>query len=94
MINSCHVINTIGGEKLHTHVRRGDRQGCEKDSLEIVTKQVRLGDGLERGGRIRIEECLRQTVPNRWASVRKWSITKSVCDYTRGDKGSGVRYGS
>ena len=35
-------------------------------------------------------ECLRQIVPNRWASVRKRSFTKCFCVYMRGDKGSCV----
>ena len=54
----------------HIHVGRGDRHGCEKDSLEIVIEQVRLEGGFKRGGRIRVAECLRQIVPNRWASGR------------------------
>ena len=36
-------------------------------------------------------ECLRQTIPNRWANVRKRSFTKCFCVYTRGDKGSRQR---
>ena len=32
----------------------------KKDSLEIVTEQVRLEGGFKRGGRIRVVECLRQ----------------------------------
>ena len=42
-----------------------------KNSLEIVIKQVRLEGGFERGGRIRVADCLRQIVPDRWASIRK-----------------------
>ena len=42
-----------------------------KNSLEIIIKQVRLEGGFERGGRIRVAECLRQIVPYRWASIRK-----------------------
>ena len=30
-----------------------------KNSLEIIIKQVRLEGGFERGGRIRVAECLR-----------------------------------
>ena len=45
-----------------------------KNSLEIVTKQVRLEGGFERGGRIRVAECLRQIVPERWASIKKRSF--------------------
>ena len=44
--------------------------------LEIVIKQVRPEGSFERGGRIRVAECLRQIVSNRRASVRKRSFTK------------------
>ena len=50
-----------------------------KRSLEIVIKQVRLKGSFETGGRIRVAECLRQTVSNRWASVRRRSFTKCFC---------------
>ena len=53
-----------------------------KNSLEIVIKQVRLEGGFERGGIIRVAECLRQIVPDRWASIRKRSFTKCFCVYT------------
>ena len=36
-------------------------------------------------------ECLRQIVPDRWASIRKRSSTKYFCVYTGGDKCSCVR---
>ena len=62
-----------------------------KNSLEIVIKQVSLEGGFERGGRIRVVECLRQIVPERWASIRKRSFTKCFCVYTGADKGSCVR---
>ena len=83
----------------HTHdthsVERGDGQGCKKKkrkkSLEIIIKQVHLEGGFERGGRIRVAECLRQIVPDRWASIRKRSFTKCFCVYMGGDKGSCVR---
>ena len=52
-----------------------------KNSLEIIIKQVRLQGGFERGGRIRVAECLRQIVPDRWASIRKRSFTKCCCVY-------------
>ena len=52
---------------------------------------MRLEGGFERGGRIRVAECLRQIVPDRWASIRKRSFTKCFCVYTGGDKGSCVR---
>ena len=42
-----------------------------KNSLEIIIKQVHLEGGFKRGGRLRVAECLRQVVANRWASVRK-----------------------
>ena len=56
-----------------------------KNSLEIVIKQVRLEGGFERGGRIRVAECLRQIVPDRWASLRKSSFTKCFCVYREGE---------
>ena len=37
-----------------------------KNSLEIIIEQVRPEGGFKRGGRIRVAECLRQTVPARW----------------------------
>ena len=55
-----------------------------KNSLEIIIKQVRLEGGFERGGRIRVAECLRQIVPDRWASIRKRSFTKCLFVFTRG----------
>ena len=42
------------------------------------------------GGGVRVAECLRQVVPNRWGRVRKRSFTYCFCIYTRSDKGSGV----
>ena len=36
-----------------------------KNSLQKIIKQVRLEGGFERGGRIRVAECLRQIVPDR-----------------------------
>ena len=39
---------------------------------------MRLEGGCKRGGRIRVAECLRQIVPNRWASSRKRSFTKCL----------------
>ena len=77
----------------HTHTqRRNEGMGrAVKNSLVIIIKQVRLKGGFERGGRIRVAECLRQIVPYRWASIRKRSFTKCFCVYTGGDKGSCVR---
>ena len=54
-----------------------------KNSLEIIIKQVRLEGGFKRGGRIRAAECLRQIVPDRWASIRKISFIKCFV-FTRG----------
>ena len=42
---------------------------------------MRLEGGFERGGRIRVAECLRQIVPDSWASIRKRSFTKCFCVY-------------
>ena len=56
----------------HTHTHRASDEGmgrAVKNSLEIIIKQVRLEGGFERGGRIRVAECLRQIVPDRWASI-------------------------
>ena len=58
----------------HTHARTVSDDGmgrAVKNSLEIIIKKVRLEGGFERGGRIRVAECLRQIVPDRWASIRK-----------------------
>ena len=56
----------------HTHTESDEGMGrAVKNSLEIIIKQVRLQGGFERGGRIRVAECLRQIVPDRWASIRK-----------------------
>ena len=65
----------------------GDRHNCEKDSLGIVTEEVHPEASFKRVGRIRAAGHLRQTVPNRWASVRKHSFTKRFCVYMRGDTG-------
>ena len=70
------------------------RVGHGEKSLEMVIKHVRLEGGFKRGGRIRLAESLSQTVPDRWASVRKRSFIKWFCVYTRGDKGSCVGCGS
>ena len=60
-----------------------------KNSLETIIKPVRLEGGFERGGRIRVAECLRQIVPDRWASIRKSSFTKYFGVYP-GGSGGGV----
>ena len=44
----------------HTHTASNEGIGrAVKNSLEIIIKQVRLEGGFERGGRIRVAECLR-----------------------------------
>jgi len=62
-----------------------------KNSLEIIIKQVRLEGGFERGGKIRVVECLRQIIPDRWANIRKRSFIKCFCVYTGDDKDLCVR---
>ena len=58
--------------RTHTHRVSDEGMGrAVKNSLEIVIKPVRLEGGFKRGGRIRVVECLRQIVPDRWASIRK-----------------------
>ena len=60
----------------HAHTQRASDEGmgrAVKNSLEIIIKQVRLEGGFERGGRIRVAGCLRQIVPDSWASIRKRS---------------------
>ena len=61
------------------HARASDegiyRHGCDFVVVEMTVKQVCLEGGFKRGGTIRVAECLRQIVPNRWASVRKRSFT-------------------
>ena len=54
-----------------------------KNSLEIIIKQVHLEGGFKRGDRIRVAECLRQIVPDRWASIRKRSFIKCFSVFTR-----------
>ena len=58
--------------------------GCQKDSLEIVIKQVRLEGGFERGGRIRVAEYLRQTDPDRPV------IVQELCESRGGRPGLSV----
>ena len=51
--------------RTHTHTHTVSDKGmgmAVKNSLEIIIKQVRLEGGFERGGRIRVAECLRQIV--------------------------------
>ena len=75
----------------HTPVSDEGMGRAVKNSLEIIIKQVCLEGGIERGGRIRVAECLRRIVPDRWASIRKRPFTKCFCVYAGGDKGSCVR---
>ena len=78
----------------HTHTCTVSDEGmgrAVKNSLEIIIKQVHLEGVFERGGRIRVAECLRQIVPDRWASIRKRSFAKCFCLYTGDDKGLCVR---
>ena len=87
------LYNNTKHTHIHTHTQMSDEGmgRAVKNSLEIIIKQVRLEGGFERGGRIRVAECLRQIVPDRWASIRKRSFTKCFCVYTGGDKGLCVR---
>ena len=47
------------------------------DSLKLVIAQMSPEDGFERGRRVSVVKCFRQTVPNRRASVRKRSFTNA-----------------
>ena len=85
------LYNNTNHTHTHTQHRNEGIGRAVKNSLEIIIKQVRLEGGFERGGRIRVAECLRQIVPDRWASIRKRSFTKCFCVYTGGDKGLCVR---
>ena len=72
------ILTTHTHARTHarTHTVSDEGMGMAvKNSLEIIIKQVRLGGGFERGGRIRVAECLRRIVPDRWASIRKRSFT-------------------
>ena len=54
------LYNNANDIPTQTCVGWGDGHGCEKDSLEIVTEQVRLEGGFKtnkRGGRIRVFEA-------------------------------------
>ena len=68
----------------HSRVGRGDIGKAVKNSLEIVIKQVHLEGGFKRGGSIRVAECSRQIVPDRWASIRKKDLSPNVFVFTRG----------
>ena len=67
--------------RMHTHTVSDKGMGrAVKNSLEIIIKQVRLEGGFQRGGRIRVAECLWQIVPDIWANIRKRSFTKYATD--------------
>ena len=88
------LYNNTNHTHTHTHTHTASNEGmgrAVKNSLEIIINQVRLEGGFERGGRIRVAECLRQIVPDRWASIRKRSFTKCFGVYTGGDEGLCVR---
>ena len=63
----------------HTHTVSDEGVGrAVKNSLEINIKQVRLEGGFERGGRIRVVECLRQIVLRVAWSVVQYRVTLSM----------------
>ena len=71
--------------RARTHAHSASDEGIGmtvKNSLEIIIKQVHLEGGFKRGGTVRVAECLRQIVPDRWASIRKRSFTTCFCVYT------------
>ena len=73
--------------RAHTRAHTVSDKGvgrAAKNSLEIVIKQVRLEGGFKTGGRIRVVECLRQIVPDRWASIKKKDLSPNVFVFTRG----------
>ena len=54
------LYNNTNHTHTHTHTASNEGMGrAVKNSLEIIIKQVRLEGGFERGGRIRVAECLR-----------------------------------
>ena len=61
-----------------------------KNSLETIIKQVHLEGGFERGGRIRVAECLIQIVPDRSQHKKKIFHQMFLCLHG-GGKGSCVR---
>ena len=80
----CFTIMLTSDTDVHIHVLDKGIGMAVKKSLKIIIKQVRLEGGLKRGGRMRVLECLRQIVPNRWANIRKRSFTQCFCIYMRG----------
>ena len=68
---------------MHAHTHTSDEGiGTAVKNSSAIFKQVRLEGGFERGGRIRVAECWRQIVPNRWASIRK-DLSPNVFMFTR-----------
>ena len=66
------LYNNTNNTHTHAHTQASDegKGMAVKNSLEIIIKHVRPECGFKRG-KIRVVECLRQTVSNRWASIRK-----------------------
>ena len=64
----------------HTHIHGGRGEGCEKkDRFEIMIEQVvSWWQDEERRGRMRVAECLRQTV-----QFELWSVVSPYLDYSR-----------
>ena len=68
----CFTVTLTTHAHMHLHMSdKGRATAVKKRSLEIIIKQVCLEGGFKRGGRMRVAECLRQIVPDRWASVKK-----------------------
>ena len=66
------LVHTHTHTHTHTLVAVGEGHGCEKTfKLEIVNvcEQMSLEGEFERARSIRVAECLKRTVPNRWVSV-------------------------
>ena len=88
LYNNTNHKHTHTRAHAHTHTVSGEGMGrAVKNSLEIVIKQVRLEGGFKRGGRIRVAECLRQIVPDRWASIRKIFHQMFLCLHGEGGGG-------
>lgn len=80
-------INTQGGSpghftltNTHTNLQGGGYMGGgggvymtvkKMDSSEIVIEQLNPEDSFVKEEEVKVMECLRQNVPNRWASVTK-----------------------
>lgn len=55
----------------HHFWKAGINTVTKVDSLIMDFEQTGFEDGFERGIRIKVAEFLRQTLPDRWASLRK-----------------------